>query len=136
MRPFAFRDASAFHPGTGGAGLARIHGILGRMPMYLRLWRADRSVAENLSALCTDPGSPLLNEGELLLRTDEVTRVGGWWTKDGQTEIDVVGLRGREPVVVGEAKWSRSVDRRVLHALIEKRSDAYRGRPPSDLTPL
>src|SRR5207244_1773877 len=48
---------------------------------------------------------------------DDVVAVGRFWTAaDGDTEIDAVVLAGlsREAVVVGEAKWARSVDGRAI----------------------
>lgn len=65
-------------------------------------------------------------------RLPAVTRVGSWWSRDGQVEIDVVGLRDRAPVLVGEVKWSRSVDRRVLRDLIDKRA-SLRGSETAEL---
>ena len=55
---------------------------------------------------------------------DELTgapeQVGRWWSRDGRTEIDVVGvLRGRY-VVVGSCKWRRTADTDVLGGLLEQ----------------
>ncbi|MGW5262660.1 ATP-binding protein [Microbispora sp. NPDC004025] len=53
----------------------------------------------------------------------QVVAVGPWWEADGQNQIDAVVLRGRtrEPVLVGEAKWARSVSaRRLVAKLSEK----------------
>jgi AAA+ ATPase superfamily predicted ATPase len=47
----------------------------------------------------------------------EVSRVGRWWNRDNSVEIDVVGLRGKEVVLAGSVKWSRSVGTRELGAL-------------------
>jgi hypothetical protein len=47
----------------------------------------------------------------------EVSRVGRWWNRDNSAEIDVVGLRGREVVLAGSAKWSRSAGVRELRSL-------------------
>ncbi len=48
---------------------------------------------------------------------DAVTRVGPFWTRSGDpVEIDAVVLagRGHEAVLVGEAKWRRRVDGRLI----------------------
>lgn len=33
--------------------------------------------------------------------------IGRWWSRTGQVEIDVLGLRGKQWGLIGEAKWSR-----------------------------
>ena len=257
VHPFTYRDAAAFNPGLEPARQALVHGVLGGMPLYLRMWDQDASVERNLSRLFADPGSILVSEGELLLRMElpdapgyfrlmaaiasgrtsyskirdaagldptrglerltamrllerrtpvterpertrlrvyriadnflafwfrfvypnrgeierglgeeivrsvilrglddhmgpvfeqmardyvrleagarlpAATSIGSWWSGDGQTEIDVVALRGKEVVLAGEAKWSRTVDRRVLRALEERavRIPGARGSP-------
>jgi AAA+ ATPase superfamily predicted ATPase len=55
----------------------------------------------------------------------EIVAIGPYWTDDGQTEIDAVALAGRSrrPVVVGEAKWAKSIDGpRTLAELTPKAS--------------
>lgn len=55
----------------------------------------------------------------------EIVAIGPYWTDDGQTEIDAVALAGRsrQPVVVGEAKWAKSIDGpRTLAELTPKAS--------------
>jgi hypothetical protein len=47
----------------------------------------------------------------------EVSSVGRWWNRDSSVEIDVVGLRDREVVLVGSAKWARTTDARELRRL-------------------
>jgi len=43
---------------------------------------------------------------------DGIVGVGGWWSDEGDSEIDVVAIAGRSrtPVLVGEAKWARRHD--------------------------
>ena len=54
----------------------------------------------------------------------EITDVGPFWTTQPPTEIDVVALAGREhqAVLVGEAKWARNVDAKVLRAELEQKA--------------
>lgn len=40
--------------------------------------------------------------------------IGAWWSRDGATEIDVVGVRDHRYVLVGSCKWRRSADVDVL----------------------
>lgn len=47
----------------------------------------------------------------------DVSRVGRWWNRDNSVEIDVVGLRGKEVVLAGSVKWSRSAGSRELGTL-------------------
>jgi AAA+ ATPase superfamily predicted ATPase len=47
----------------------------------------------------------------------EVSSVGRWWTRDNSVEIDVVGLSGRQVVLAGSVKWSRSAGTQELRAL-------------------
>jgi uncharacterized protein len=47
----------------------------------------------------------------------EVSRVGRWWNRDNSVEVDVVGLNGKEVVLAGSVKWSRSAGTQELRAL-------------------
>jgi hypothetical protein len=47
----------------------------------------------------------------------EVSRIGRWWNRDNSVEVDIVGLRGREVVLAGSVKWSRSAGAQELRAL-------------------
>jgi AAA+ ATPase superfamily predicted ATPase len=44
-------------------------------------------------------------------------QIGSWWSRDGRTEIDVVGVRRHRYVLVGSCKWRRTADVDVLQAL-------------------
>lgn len=47
--------------------------------------------------------------------------VGSWWSRDGGTELDVVGVRKARYVLVGSCKWRRTADADVLADLRAKR---------------
>ena len=67
----------------------------------------------------------LSNEGAL---GEDIVAIGSWWGEDGQNEIDAVALaqRGltRLPVLVGESKWTSSVDARRLSAALARKAVA------------
>ena len=52
---------------------------------------------------------------------EEVTgaprQIGSWWSRDGQTEIDVVGISRHRYTLLGSCKWRRVVDIDVLDQL-------------------
>lgn len=54
-------------------------------------------------------------------RLGEVDEIGSWQSRDGQTEIDVVGVRRGRYELVGSCKWRRRADERVLDELINAR---------------
>lgn len=74
--------------------------------------------------------------GEGLLGAD-VVAVGRWWRDAEGKEIDAVVLAGRErrAVLVGEAKWARSVDARAIErTLLSKAQSLPRLREPLRLS--
>jgi uncharacterized protein len=62
---------------------------------------------------------------------DRVVRIGPWWRGGGQDEIDAVALaqpeRTRVPVLVGEAKWARSVNANRIKAALAAKAAALGG---------
>ena len=44
-------------------------------------------------------------------------QIGSWWSRDGRTEIDVVGVRKNRYVLVGSCQWRKTVGTDVLGAL-------------------
>jgi len=71
----------------------------------------------------------LAADGEL---GPDIVRIGRFWTDHPPTEIDAVALAGRpeEAVLLGEAKWTRSVSAtRIVHELARKSSVLARIAP-------
>lgn len=67
----------------------------------------------------------LANEGSL---GDDIVAIGSWWGDDGQNAIDAVVLAQhgltRVPVLVGEAKWTSSVNARRLTTTLARKAAA------------
>lgn len=61
----------------------------------------------------------------------DVVAIGPWWRDDGQGEIDAVALAGRSrtPVLVGEAKWSRTADGDALERVLRRKAAALTDDP-------
>jgi len=49
--------------------------------------------------------------------------IGAWWSRDGRTEVDVVGVRDHRYVLVGSCKWRRTADVDAL-ADLRRQQDA------------
>jgi AAA+ ATPase superfamily predicted ATPase len=45
-------------------------------------------------------------------------QIGRWWSRDGRTEVDVVGVRRHRCVLLGACKWRRIADTDVLGDLL------------------
>jgi hypothetical protein len=56
--------------------------------------------------------------GGLLPRCEEL---GGWWSRDGQVEVDVVGVSDQRFVLLGSCKWDRRVRTTALGRLLDHR---------------
>jgi len=56
----------------------------------------------------------------------DIVRIGAFWSEHPAVEIDAVALAGRreEAVLVGEAKWARTVDGARLVRELERKADA------------
>lgn len=61
----------------------------------------------------------------------DVVALGSWWGERGQSEIDAVAVAGRSriPVLVGEAKWSRSVNGRQICTELRAKARALTDDP-------
>ncbi len=120
VHPFGYRDAAAFNPSLDADRQALVHGILGGMPLYLRLWSESLSVEGNLVRLFATPGSPLVDEGELLLRT-EFPDAAGYFrlmaavAAGRTTHSEIRDVAGMDPT-----RGARAADRGPF--LLERRS--------------
>jgi AAA+ ATPase superfamily predicted ATPase len=47
-------------------------------------------------------------------------QVGSWWSRKGDVEIDIVGVRQHRYVLIGSCKWRRTADSDVLGDLLEQ----------------
>lgn len=58
--------------------------------------------------------------------TEELTgaprEVGSWWSRRGDVQIDIVGVRSHRYVLVGSCKWSRRADVDVLGDLLDQQN--------------
>jgi uncharacterized protein len=70
LHPFRPHEAAAMLSGLAPADRALVYGIVGGMPQYLRWWRQDRTIRQNLQSLACRPGALLLTEGERVLGTE------------------------------------------------------------------
>lgn len=56
-----------------------------------------------------------------------LTEIGSWWSRDGQTEIDIVGLARRRYALLGACKWDETAPSQVFGRL--KRDQETLGGP-------
>ncbi|MFQ5811258.1 MAG: ATP-binding protein, partial [Armatimonadota bacterium] len=76
----------------------------------------DLFIGQAFDYTCRDILRDLVNAGKVAVAYD---RLGRHW--DRQMELDLVGMKGRAPVLVGECKWSRKpVGQDILAALRQK----------------
>lgn len=70
LRPFNHIEARGFHPHLSIDDQARVYGICGGIPAYLKAFEDDLSVAQNIVAAILTPGGRLDGEPEYLLREE------------------------------------------------------------------
>jgi len=93
-----------------------IEGGQGRAVLHRQRSRLDRHVSAAFEQLARDHAIRLVEDGRL----PAGTIIGRWW-RDETVEIDVLGLSGDQPVLVGEAKWRHEpIARRDINALRRK----------------
>jgi len=78
LRPFSYKEAAEFHPAYSLADRARAYFICGGIPLYLQLFKTDRSVEMNIAATLLDEFGPLHQEPDFLLR-EELREVGNFY---------------------------------------------------------
>lgn len=79
LQPFGYREAAEFHPRYSTRDQALTYFVCGGVPLYLRAFREERSVEDNIASLILDPYAPLHREPDFLLREElrEVERYYG-----------------------------------------------------------
>ncbi len=70
LGPLSYREAAEFVPSLEAADRARVYAVLGGTPLYLREWRAELSMRDNLRSLFGDPAGILVDSARLVLHTD------------------------------------------------------------------
>lgn len=70
LKPFDYREAADFHPRYSLADKARVYFLCGGMPLYLKFFRQDRSIASNIEDNFLNEHAPLYREPEFLLREE------------------------------------------------------------------
>jgi AAA+ ATPase superfamily predicted ATPase len=70
LRPFGYREATAFHPGWSAAEHARVYFLCGGIPLYLKAFAPHRSFEQSLAATLLAEDGLLYREPDFLLREE------------------------------------------------------------------
>ena len=70
LGPLSYRDAALFTPQLSHDDHARIFGMLGGTPFYLRQWREQENLRENIIRLFAGPAGLLFDSAVSVLSTD------------------------------------------------------------------
>jgi uncharacterized protein len=71
LQPFAPHESALMLPGLPPGERAKVWGICGGMPFYLSMWDTTATMSDNLTRLFCSEQALLLNEGELVLSTED-----------------------------------------------------------------
>jgi AAA+ ATPase superfamily predicted ATPase len=118
LHPFRPHEAAAMLPALNPADRALVYGLVGGMPQYLRWWRQDLTVRDNLRALACRPGALLLTEGERVLGTE---------IESGDRPASILyalaagRTRYQEIEDAIKAEPSRTLDRLIRMRLVERK---------------
>lgn len=74
LAPFSPPDAALFTPSWGPEDLVRSYAVWGGVPYYLSFVDQGKQLAENILVTILQPGAPLLNEAEYLIRMESRLR--------------------------------------------------------------
>ena len=118
LGPLSYREAALFTPQLSQTDHARIFGMLGGTPFYLRQWREDQTVRENVIRLFADPAGLLFDSALNVLSTD---------LEDASAPYRILQV-----VAAGATRWNdirqqaaltstRPLDRLLEIGLLEKR---------------
>lgn len=70
LAPMPYREAAGFFPDWSAVDRLAAYGTFGGMPYYLQFCDPERSLRDNVIAVVLEPGAPLGNEAESVLRSE------------------------------------------------------------------
>ncbi|MBF0198067.1 MAG: ATP-binding protein [Planctomycetes bacterium] len=70
IQPFNYLDSAKFHPDYGHQDSAKTYFICGGIPLYLNLFRCNKSIEQNIKEQFLDEYAPLYAEPNYLLREE------------------------------------------------------------------
>lgn len=115
----------AFFLGVLDPYRAEIERGLGRSILPVLMARLDDHMGSRWEEAFRAHLRRLAGDGRL---GEDIVAIGPYWTTGGPDpiEIDAVALAGRSrrPILVGEAKWARTVDGAAIRRILERKAEA------------